>query len=275
MFPSTALLFRGARATAAIIALALFCTTAQADITSLRECAAGLGNNTGTIKPPLGPELRIISWNIQKSGSRDWAQDLRQLAQGVELAFIQEAASDALIPEVLPETAHHSFAPGYRRGQTITGVMTLSSSEASLECDLESREPWLGTPKAMAITEYPLSGREERLLAINIHAVNFTFGLEDYRQQLDMLSVLIRQHRGPVLIAGDLNTWREGRVAAVADFMRENGLQAVAFSPDLRSTVFGQALDHILTRGLEASSANAVPVRSSDHNPLLVSLKLS
>lgn len=275
MFPAIAIFFRGIRAAATVAMLALWCSGARADITSLQECAAGLGNNSGTAVPSLGSELQILSWNIQKADNRGWEQDLKQLAEGVELAFIQEAASNALIPEALPEAGYRAFAPGYRRGPTVTGVMTLSRSKASLECDLESREPWLGTPKAMAITEYPLAGREDRLLAINIHAVNFTFGLADYRQQLAMLSVLIRRHRGPVLIAGDLNTWRDGRVAAVAAFMREHSLRAVTFNPDLRSTVFGQALDHVLTRGLEANSANAVPVNSSDHNPLLVSLKIS
>ena len=56
--------------------------------------------------------------------------------------------------------------------------------------------------------------------------------------------------------------------------MAEHDLSPVTFMPDLRTTVFGNALDHILVRGLQTASAVAIPVDSSDHNPLLVRLRL-
>ena len=87
--------------------------------------------------------------------------------------------------------------------------MTLSTSNPSLHCNLTAWEPWLGTPKATSITEYPLQDRDDRLLTINLHAVNFTLGLENFQQQFGALADVLSQHQGPVILAGDLNTWSE------------------------------------------------------------------
>ncbi|QIB65183.1 endonuclease/exonuclease/phosphatase family protein [Kineobactrum salinum] len=246
----------------------------RADVPTTDSCASGLGAATIVEGQPLAGELQVISWNIQKAGNAGWAGDLQRLAPGAQLAFIQEASMQAAIADALPATSHQSFAEGYRRGALVTGVMTLSRAKASLECDLTTQEPWLRTPKATVVTEFPLAGREERLLTVNIHAVNFTLGLEHYRAQLAALDEVLQQHRGPVLIAGDLNTWSGDRLATVTAFMDRHGLKPVTFAPDLRSRVFGQALDHIFIRGLEAGAASVVEVDSSDHNPLLVSLSI-
>ena len=55
--------------------------------------------------------------------------------------------------------------------------------------------------------------------------------------------------------------------------MREHGLAPIVFQPDLRTTAFGRALDHIYVRGLQAEFAQVLPVSSSDHNPLLARLR--
>jgi endonuclease/exonuclease/phosphatase (EEP) superfamily protein YafD len=223
----------------------------------------------------LSGQLDVISWNIQKASNTGWDEDLAELSGGVNLAFIQEASIQAHIPEVLAAPLHQAFARGYTTPQYETGVMTLSSSSPSLSCQLTSWEPWLGTPKATSVTEYPLAGRRERLLAINVHAVNFAWGLEDFRQQFRALKDLLARHQGPVILAGDLNTWSQERQALVDEFTTEYGLAPVAFNPDLRSTVFGRALDHIYIRGLHTLAARVVPVATSDHNPLLVKLALN
>lgn len=260
---------------AALLALCLSQVAAvRADAPAPGDCAARLGATAIIEGQPLADELQVISWNIQKAGNANWAEDLERLAPLAQLAFIQEASMQAAIAAALPATSHQSFAEGYRRGELVTGVMTLSHSKASLECGLTALEPWLRTPKATVVTEFPLAGREERLLAVNIHAVNFTLGLEPYKAQLAALDELLQQHRGPMLIAGDLNTWSDDRLATVSAFMDRHGLQPVIFTPDLRSRVFGQPLDHIFIRGLEAGTATVVEVDSSDHNPLLVSLRI-
>ena len=62
--------------------------------------------------------------------------------------------------------------------------MTVSTAVPLVQCNLSAREPLLRTPKATLVTEYALAGRQDTLLVINIHAVNFTLGLGAFEAQL-------------------------------------------------------------------------------------------
>lgn len=237
-------------------------------------CASVLGKGSPRQGGLLSGNLEILSWNIEKASNAGWAEDLASFSENVDLAFIQEASLQAKIPGVMPADLHSVFAAGYSTANLDTGVMTLSNGLPSSECNLISIEPWLGTPKATSITEFTLQGREERLLAINLHAVNFDFSPQSLKQQLDALTDILNTHSGPVILAGDLNTWSDPRQSVVDSFMHQHDLGSVIFEPDLRTTVFGNALDHIYVRGLRAESAEVIPVSTSDHNPLRVSLAL-
>ena len=259
-----------------LLSLAAMCWLVFASFTAQgqpgQRCSEALGQAGISRGEALSGQLEVLSWNIQKASNSGWSQDLAELAGGVNLAFIQEASVQAGIPGVIENPLYQAFAAGYTTSTQNTGVMTLSSSSPSLHCTFTSWEPWLGTPKATSVTEFPIAGRGERLLAINLHAVNFTLGLEDLREQFRVLADLLEQHRGPVILAGDLNTWSGQRQTLVDSFTQRYGLDAIAFSPDLRTTAFGRALDHIYIRGLQALAARVVPVSSSDHNPLRVRL---
>ena len=259
-----------------VLSLAFFCWLAFASSASLgqasRHCSEALGQVRITPGEEFSGDLEILSWNIQKASNDGWAQDLAVLADEVNLAFIQEASVQAELSNAINSPLYQTFAAGYADSTQQTGVMTLSTTSPIGQCSLTSWEPWLGTPKATSVAEFPLAGREDRLLTINLHAVNFALGLHDLRQQFRALAELLEQHQGPVILAGDLNTWSGQRQTVVDNFTNEFGLGAIAFNPDLRTTVFGRALDHIYIRGLQAQSAQAIPVTSSDHNPLRVRL---
>ena len=236
------------------------------------QCASALGQVVTTEGGELANELEILSWNIQKAGNSGWADDLASFGTDVNLAFIQEASVQARIPQAIQGDMFQAFAAGYTTTSQQTGVMTLSSSSPSVHCNLTSWEPWLGTPKATSITEYPIQGRDERLLTINLHAVNFALGLVNFQGQFQALNDVLNSHQGPIILAGDLNTWSGKRQDLVDQFMGKHGLTPVAFEPDLRTTTFGHALDHIYIRGMRAELARVIPVSSSDHNPLRVRL---
>lgn len=222
----------------------------------------------------LPPVIEVVSWNMQKAANAGWNTDLASLGSSADLVFLQEASLQAAIPEVLTNTVAGHFAPGYRNRQRTTGVMTLSAAKPSFRCNLSVTEPWLRTPKAASVTEYLIAGRDERLLSVNLHAVNFSLGLERLRDQLGEVGTLLHWHAGPVIVAGDLNTWRKGRQALVDAFMVRHNLTPVSFTPDLRSTALGRALDHIYVRGIEVKNSEVVPMDSSDHNALRAELRL-
>lgn len=244
------------------------------DLEDATQCEQIEPADAPVLPEALGDELEIISWNIQKTSNQSWRQDLTILADGASLIFIQEAVLHADISGSIPVDLHSEFAPGYRRGNMQTGVMTFSASTPTVACDLSINEPWLRTPKATGIARYKLTEREENLLVVNLHAVNFAFGLKSYQKQFSALNEYLEDHSGPVILAGDLNTWSDKRQQWVNDFMVRHGMNPISFEPDHRSKVFGKALDHIYVRGLEAHSAEAIQVDSSDHNPLKVRLRL-
>lgn len=222
----------------------------------------------------LGDELEILSWNIQKTSNQNWQQDLARLGDSAHLILFQEAVHKADFSQAIPVETHNEFAPGYRRGDLQTGVMTVSASSPTVACDLSINEPWLRTPKATSIAQYRLENREEHLLVVNLHAVNFSLGMKSYQSQLSALDEYLESHPGPIILAGDLNTWSKKRLAFVNEFTGRHGLNPVVFEPDHRSKVFGKALDHVYVRGMEAHFAEAIQVDSSDHNPLRVKLRL-
>lgn len=241
-----------------------------------RVCSAYLGTLPVAEGQLLSGSLDILSWNIQKATNEGWMDDLVALGADADLAFIQEAALQAQLGERNPRgPLFQSFSEGYTTASLSTGVMTLSRQAPTMQCNFTRMEPWLGTPKAATVTEYALEGRSDRLLAINLHAVNFTFGVEDLQAQLRPLVELLITHRGPAILAGDFNTWSDARQKLVDRVLFQHGLQHLTFEPDLRTTAFGRPLDHIYVRGLTAEYTEVVPVTSSDHNALRARLKLT
>ena len=88
------------------------------------------------------------------------------------------------------------------------------------------------------------------MLTVNLHAVNFSFGVKAYQGQLDKVAELIRGHEGPVIFGGDLNIWSDWQQGVLDSLANELGLIPVTFSPDHRTTQFGKPLDHLFVRGL-------------------------
>ena len=135
-------------------------------------------------------------------------------------------------------------------------------------------EPLIRIPKIGLAAAYPLAGLEEQLLVVNIHLVNFTFDTRAVRHQIEALEAIVRNHEGPVIVAGDFNTWSDKREALVQEKMAELSLTAVAFDPDHRVRFLGRPVDGVYFRGLEVVRSRSHVVDSSDHNPLEVRFRL-
>ena len=247
----------------------------------------------------------LVNWNIEKGDNPEWIEDLSGLADEADVLLFQEAALDPKVNRLgLPVgfSQHQYFAAGYQQGERRTGVLIASPWAPSNHCSLTAWEPWLGTPKATGITRFSLaddgndglnpqidsaaasvehlqSSGDERskktLMIVNVHAVNFAVGLEAYVEQFEEIGEVIGAHAGPIVMAGDFNTWSEERQAWLSTFADLHQLHAVEFDPDRRTTIFSHPIDHIYTRGLDLVNAQAVPVGSSDHNPLLIKVQIN
>jgi len=219
--------------------------------------------------------INFLCWNIKKGLKPNWREDLLDLVDGKDLVIIQEAVLHSDLTEAFDESVHWSFAKGYKTNKRTTGVMTICKHKPVRRHQLTCWEPWLATPKCTNITEYALSDTEETLVVVNIHAINFTLGVKQFRKQIDKVRKVLAKHNGPIILSGDFNTWRKKRMKILDALAIEHGLNALSFQEDHRKTVFGQLLDHIYVRSLTPESTGTHNVKSSDHNPISAELSFS
>jgi endonuclease/exonuclease/phosphatase (EEP) superfamily protein YafD len=230
-------------------------------------------SHSGTLDPRL---VRLSSWNLHKQADAGWEYDLRRLIEETDVLLIQEA-------EVAPEFRaiveqgglKWLLASAFEYLGSEYGVLTATRVEPETACTLRAYEPLLGIPKAMLITRYRLAGRDDMLAVANLHAINFTLGIGAYRAQLEALADTLSRNPGPIVIAGDFNTWNEDREAAVRALASRLSLVPVELAVDARTRFMGgHIFDRVYAKGVEFVGASAWSVSSSDHNPLLVSFRV-
>lgn len=230
-----------------------------------------------SIGQPL-PETELLSvmvWNIFKQQRSNWLSILESYAADSQLMLLQEAQTT---PELVRfATSHYLVAdqvPAIKLPMHNSGVMTLSAAHPVYCCPLRKAEPLLRLPKSTLITVYPLfDGR--LLMVVNIHSINFSIGVDIYQQQLRAVSEQIAMHNGPIIFAGDFNTWSRQRLLMLYSFTRQMRLQEVRFEHDLRKKAFGLPLDFVFYRGLKIAESAVISTHASDHNPLLVKFHMA
>ena len=218
--------------------------------------------------------IHFLCWNIKKGKKLNWQYDLQSLVHDKDLVIIQEAVLHADLLDVFESSVHYSFAKGYRSRKHSTGVVTISKHAPLNRYQLTSWEPWLATPKAIHITEFSLAKSSETLIVINIHTINFTIGIRQYKRQIDQIRNVLQDHQGPVILSGDFNTWRKKRMNILDALAVDHSLIPLSFSKDHRKSVFGKMLDHVYVRSLIPEDTKTHHVTSSDHNPMTAQLRI-
>jgi endonuclease/exonuclease/phosphatase (EEP) superfamily protein YafD len=218
--------------------------------------------------------IELFVWNMQKGAHPDSYADLGRLAASKDLVLIQEARLEQQPVDALRDARYWSFAPGYKTDSASTGVMTLSAAAPLTHCHLSDREPWLRSPKAISITHFGLEETDQTLAVVNVHAVNFTLGITDFQRQLKKIVAALSAHKGPVILAGDFNTWRDQRMEILNSVAQRLALDELTFDSDNRVTPFGSIVDHVFVRGLNTVETSTEIVESSDHNPMSITLSL-
>ncbi len=219
--------------------------------------------------------ISILNWNIYKGEKKNWANDFRQLSNGKDLVIIQEARLNPEVKETLKkQSINWTLNTGFYVNDEATGVLTGSRVKPVSSCGLRTTEPFLRLPKTVLVNEYNLSGTDEKLLVANIHSINFTLGTEVYGAQIDALKAAIDNHQGPVIVAGDFNSWSDARKEIINNMATDLSLKAVTYKSKNRVTIFGNEIDHVFYRGLEAVASEAKQVTSSDHNPIKVTFRV-
>ncbi len=209
----------------------------------------------------LPETFELLCWNIYKERRRGVVPELERFAARADLVLLQEAVR----PDTLP-TRSWTMVQAFRfvRGGAPAGVATGSVAPPMQQLPLHSpeREPFARTPKSALVTKVPIEG-DAVLLVVNVHGVNFRRA-DALHDQLAALEPIVAEHVGPVVVAGDFNTWSPRRVAVVDAFAARLGLAPVFTDRG------GPRLDGVFQRGLSVRHADVLTTRSSDHAALRV-----
>lgn len=228
----------------------------------------------------LGPEVTtILIWNTYKGKRSQFENDARQLVAAHDIILFQEVVFNHLYRTLMKDQGRLSLEESVSWGANGVASAASSTSLDTLPVKTKVREFGIFTPKASLFTTYKIQtsqGDEKELLVLNVHMINFrtSWGfeknLEQYRQKL-------RAHDGPVLAAGDFNTWSQVRHDLVLEFFREFGLKEVPFDrnglEDPREKNLFGVLDRAFTRGLDIHwSLVHEDIKSSDHRPFALGI---
>jgi endonuclease/exonuclease/phosphatase (EEP) superfamily protein YafD len=225
----------------------------------------------------LDPEdIRLVTWNIHKQSDAGWQHDLQRFAEHNDLVLLQETVLDPSLRAVMDDQGmRFVMASSFLASNVDIGVLTASRVAPLANCTQRFVEPLLRIPKSAVISWFPLRGQSRTLAVVNVHAINFSLSLGTYRSQIDAIADALEGHAGPIIVAGDFNTWTDERAAAVRALAARLDLTEVRFAPDRRSHFLGHELDHIYVRDLAPLATSAIAVTSSDHNPVAATLRLA
>jgi endonuclease/exonuclease/phosphatase (EEP) superfamily protein YafD len=220
-------------------------------------------------------ELVVLVWNIYKQSKARWEPELDRWSEGAQLVLLQEASiTEAFKGWVSKNRWESNHVNAFSVFDTSSGVINLTKHPAKKACVYTAMEPWLRLPKSGIYALYPLSNGTS-LAVVNVHAINFTVGTAEYQQQLNVLKQALTEHTGPILLAGDFNTWSKERSDKLNRDANELDLTQVKFSPDDRTQfINGLPLDHIYYKDLRLIKAKAPMTDASDHSPLIAEFRL-
>ena len=216
-----------------------------------------------------GSRFHLITWNVHKGQDKGWQEDLARLSNQADFVLLQEATQH----QNLSAFSTALFVSSFSFKDLLSGVKTFTQTQPEWYCGGGVAEPLIQIPKVASMMSFPLK-KGDSLLLINVHLINFEWGISTYQAQLEQIFSFVENHQGPIIMSGDFNAWNEERLNLVNNLMKKYGLDSVALSQDKRVRFLGYPLDYIFMRGVKVVSATSEVVTSSDHNPLLVEFEL-
>jgi len=234
---------------------------------------------TGILKKE---KLDVLVWNIKKAEMEDWPNEFLFYSANKDLILIQEAYRNSIFDETLKLLKDFRWDMGVSFFDLLHGIIptgTLVGSKANPNFALVKHstyfEPLIKTPKSLTITKYQIEGSSKELLVISVHAINLT-SIFPFKRYIDIAHNEIARHDGPVIYAGDFNTWSKDRTKYLFSSIEKLNLTPIDFkNGHLRMKFRKNFLDHAFVRGLNVKSAEvAWESQGSDHKPLLIKAEI-
>lgn len=256
----------------AFIALTTFAADSSSEL-CLNDSKANQLSFFQSIHPRNSQEITLVTWNAHKFEDRQFFYDLKELSQTSDILMVQEAMHSSAWQAAFAShfSMSFSFFKSFCNGDDqATGVMTAAREllESNQTLTSPGTEPITFTPK---VSGYSIVKINTQLIhLINTHALNFNTGA-DFEAHIDQIAQFIAGLSGPVIWAGDFNTWNPLRKSYLNEKAKALGLTHLIPNPDQRNLI----LDHVYIRGLTATKTEVLTQNSSDHFPVRTILKLN
>ncbi len=227
-------------------------------------------------------KLDILVWNIKKAEMEEWPNEFLIYSANKELILIQEAFKNSIFNQTINLLKGIRWDMGVSffdiyHGKIPSGTLIGSVANPNLSLVKHSTyfEPIIKTPKSLTITKYAIEGSAKLLLVISVHAINLT-SIFPFKRYIDIAHNEISKHDGPVIYAGDFNTWSEDRTKYLFSSVEKLNLTPIDFkNGHLRMKFRKNFLDHAFVRGVNVKSAEvAWESQGSDHKPLLIEAEI-
>lgn len=231
----------------------------------------------------LEENISLLVWNIHKeSFHKKFKKEIQNSIETKRINFIllQEYNIKSSIKKQSNCIFEKIFTPNTItiKNDSISGVMNASKYYSCFSKSILTKElePISNTPKISLISKYSLENSPLKLMIINIHGINFKLTIDAFKRQIKDLIPFIFSHDGPIIFAGDFNTWNSTRLNYLKENMEKVKMTEVAFSKSSIKRIFGNQLDHIfytrkymklldsdLLDNLESSDHTALYAKSS------------
>lgn len=227
----------------------------------------------------MGPNIEILLWNVFKCKRKGWQEDFNILIQNKDLVLLQEAIINSPFDSAFKNSSQYQWimARSFKNEKTKVenGVKTGANIEAEASYLLASAhsEPISKTKKMLLATIYPLNINGQSLLVVNSHILNFVTFVK-YKAHVDQVFDIINAHDGPILLAGDFNTWNRKRLRYFHRLALSFSLKEIELMRKPRLNHLWKHLDHAFCRGLRILDTQVhTDIHSSDHFPISLSLQ--
>ncbi len=212
-------------------------------------------------------EYSFTTYNIFKAHFPFVRQNIGTLCTKNDFVALQEWVSNLHIRDDEHIVTCPTFILPFRNVKT--GTATISRHTPTDVMQLHSRERELGitTHKSMLVTAYTLHDGTTLHIA-NIHSLNFvTNGA--WKKQIDYF-VNFLPRTGPLIFAGDFNTWNPWRFDYLEEALKKIHLHYAHYDHNII-----MRLDHIFTRGLEVLETKEDDnMHTSDHYPITLKFRI-
>lgn len=187
-----------------------------------------------------------------------------------DFLLIQEATDQKIMTQTITKKfKSFNFYKAWNNNKYATGVANASHTKPYYTRSYISpvTEPILNTPKAISLQKYK-RGKQD-LLIINIHAINFRL-LKAFKKHITQVDSDIKNHKGPIIYAGDFNTWSKSKKDFIDNYLASYGLKEAV----MKRVHNGLHLDHIYLRGFKNFQAEQLENKStSDHYPIMLNVQ--